>query len=91
MVDSVYKCRKTVAVVSTNFFASYSCETELEYALCRLMERKDDSLIVIRLDDVGVDKLPMELKQRSYIDCPESVEKESWEMKLVHCLKPVTF
>ena len=90
MVDSVYKSRKTVAVVSNNFFSSGFCESEFEYALRRLIEFKDDSLVVIKLDDVDTDKLPMELKQRSYIDCPESVEKETWEMKLVNCLKVST-
>ena len=33
IVDSVYKCRKTVAVVSTNFLNSNYCDSELEYAL----------------------------------------------------------
>ena len=87
MVNSVYKSRKTIAVVSRNFFGSSFCESEFEYALRRLTEWRDDSLIVIKLDDVDGDKFPMELKQRSYIDCPKSVEKETWETKLVNCLK----
>ena len=87
MVDSVYKSRKIVAVVSRNFFNSGFCESEFEYALRRLTEWRDDSLIVIKLDDVDKSKLPNELKQRSYIDCPKSVEKETWEKKLVNCLK----
>lgn len=87
MVDSVYKSRKTIAVLSTNFFTSGFCETEFEYALRRLAERRDDSLIVIKLGDFDTDKLPLELKQRSYIDCPKSVEKETWESKLVNSLK----
>lgn len=87
MVNSVYKSRKTVAVVSPNFFTSGFCESEFEYALRRLTERRDDSLIVIKLDHVDENKFPMELKQRSYIDYPRSVEKETWETKLVNCLK----
>ena len=87
MVDSVYKCRKTVAVVSNHFFNSNYCGSELDYALHRLMEKKDDSLVVIKLDDVDRGKLPKELQKRSYIDYPKSVEKESWEKKLVSCLK----
>ena len=87
MVKSVYKSRKTVAVVSNNFFSSGFCESEMEYALRRLIEKKDDSLIVVRLDEVDTNKLPIELRQRSYIDCPKSVERKTWETKLVKCLK----
>ncbi|XP_022780924.1 toll-like receptor 1 [Stylophora pistillata] len=37
MVDSIYKCKKTVAVVSSNFFNSNYCGSELDYALHRLI------------------------------------------------------
>ncbi|XP_022807311.1 toll-like receptor 4, partial [Stylophora pistillata] len=90
MVDSVYKCKKTIAVVSTHFFNSKYCGSELDYALHRLMERRDDSLVVIKLDDVEKGKLPKELQKRSYIDYAKSVEKESWEKKLVSCLNSKT-
>ena len=86
MVDSVYKCKKTIAVVSTHFFNSKYCGSELDYALHRLMEKRDDSLVVIKIDDVDRRKLPKELQKRSYIDYAKSVEKESWEKKLVDCL-----
>ncbi|XP_022802109.1 uncharacterized protein LOC111339669 isoform X3 [Stylophora pistillata] len=87
MVDSVYKCKKTVAVVSTHFFNSNYCGSELDYALHRLMEKKDDSLVVVKLDEVDRKKLPRELQKRSYIDYTKSTDKETWERKLVKCLK----
>ncbi|XP_022800873.1 toll-like receptor 6 [Stylophora pistillata] len=87
MVDSVYMSKKTVAVVSTNFFTSNYCGSELDYALHRLMEKKDDSLVVIKLDDVDRNRLPKELQNRSYIDYTKSREKETWEKKLIKCLK----
>ncbi|XP_068690344.1 fibroblast growth factor receptor-like 1 isoform X2 [Montipora foliosa] len=86
MVNSVYASKKTVAVVSKNFFKSGFCESEFEYALLRLAERRDDSLIVIKLDDIDTRKLPLEVRKRSYIDCPKSIEKETWETKLVKSL-----
>ena len=86
MVNSVYASKKTVAVVSKNFFNSGFCESEFEYALLRLAERRDDSLIVIKLDDIDTRKLPLEVRKRSYIDCPRSIEKETWETKLVKSL-----
>ena len=87
VVDSVYKCRKTLAIVSTHFFDSNYCGSELDFALHRLMEKRDDSLVVIKLDEVDKRKLPIELQERSYIDYSKSVEKEAWEEKLVDCLK----
>ena len=85
MVNSVYKSRKTIAVVSKNFFNSNYCGSEMDYALHRLMERRDNSLVVIKLDEVGRGKLPKELRKRSFIDLSKNVEKEHWERKLVQC------
>ena len=76
-----------MAVVSNNFFNSNYCGSELDYALHRLMEKQDDSLVVIKLDDVDRNKLPRELQTRSYIDYPKLIEKETWEKKLIKCLK----
>ena len=87
MADCVYKSRKTVAVVSRSFFNSKYCNSEMDMALGRVLERGDDCLVVIKLDDVDRKKLPKALKQRSYIDYPKSTEKETWEKKLVDCLK----
>ena len=58
----------------------------MDYALQRHMARKDNSLVVIKLDDVGRGKLPKELRKRSFIDLSKNVEKEHWERKLVQCL-----
>ncbi|PFX31040.1 Fibroblast growth factor receptor-like 1 [Stylophora pistillata] len=86
MVNSVYKSRKTIAVVSKNFFKSNYCCSEMEYALHRLMERRDDSVVVIKLDEVNREKIPKELRKRSYIDYAKKFEKHHWERKLVDCL-----
>ena len=86
MVNSVYNSRKTIAVVSKNFFNSNYCGSEMDYALHRLVERRDNSVVVIKLDDVDSRKLPRELRKRSYIDYPQTVEKDHWERKLVNCL-----
>lgn len=88
MVDRVYKCKKTVAVVSAHFFNSNYCGSELDYALYRLMEKKGDSFVLVKLDDVDRKKLPIEnYKKRSSIDYPKSTDKQTCERKLVKCLK----
>jgi len=85
MVDSVYKSRKTVAVVSRSFFDSKYCGSELDFAFHRRLEKRDNSLVVIKLDDKN--KLPKALQKRSYIDYLNSKEKQTWERNLVKCFK----
>ena len=48
------------------------------------MEKKGDSLVVIKLDDVDIMKLPRELQKGIYIHYPKSTDKETWEKKLVN-------
>ena len=94
MTQSVYDSRKTIAVVSKSFLSSNYCNHELNIALHRLVERGDDSVIVIKLDDVEDSKLPIELQFRSYIDFTKAHDKKAWEHKVVHsfggerCLTP---
>ncbi|XP_068671662.1 low-density lipoprotein receptor-related protein 6-like [Montipora foliosa] len=90
MADSVYNSKKTVAVVSKSFLTSNFCSHELSIALHRLAERGDDSVVVVKLDDVKNSHLPKELRFRSYIDFTKSTDKKTWEYKLVNCLKSGT-
>lgn len=87
MADSVYTSRKTIAVVSRNFFKSQYCHHEMDMALGRLVKTGDNSVIVIKLDDVDGKKLPKALKERSYIDYHKLNDKETWEKQLMNCLK----
>ena len=59
----------------------------MDMALGRLVERGDNSVIVIKLDDVDRRKLPKALKQRSYIDYFKSNDKELLAKQLTHCFK----
>ena len=61
----------------------------MDMALGRSLDRGDDSVIVIKYDDVDTRKLPKALRQRSYIDYRKLTEKEMWERRLVDCLKHV--
>ena len=84
MAQSVYNSRKTIAVVSKSFLSSNYCNHELNIALHRLVERGDNSVIVIKLDDVEDSDLPIELQFRSYIDFTKATDKKTWEYKLVN-------
>ena len=59
----------------------------MDMALGRLVKTGDNSVIVIKLDDVDGKKLPKALKERSYIDYYKSNDNETWEKQLIHCLK----
>lgn len=87
MADSVYKSHKIIAVISRNFFASNYCNYELNIAEYRLLNERDDSLIMIRIDDVGCDKIPRKLQKRSYIDYNSLLERPFWEEKLLTFLQ----
>ncbi|XP_067056716.1 uncharacterized protein [Acropora muricata] len=84
MARSVYNSRKTIAVVSKSFLSSNYCNHELNIALHRLVERGDNSVIVVKLDDVEDSDLPIELQFRSYIDFTKATDKKTWEYKLVN-------
>ena len=84
MAESVYNSRKTIAVVSKSFLSSNYCNEELRIALHRLVERRDNSVIVLKLDDVEDSKLPIELRSRSYIDFTKATDKKTWEYTLVN-------
>ena len=87
MAQSVYNSRKTIAVVSKSFLSSNYCNEELNIALHRLVERGDNSVIVLKLDDVEDSKLPVELRCRSYIDFTKATDKKTWEYKLVRSFR----
>ncbi|XP_074638616.1 uncharacterized protein LOC141897071 [Acropora palmata] len=87
MADCVYKSHKVIAVISRSFFASNYCNYELNIAKYRLLNARDDCLIMIRIDDVGRDKIPRKLQKRNYIDYNSAVERPFWEEKLLKFLQ----
>lgn len=83
MADSVYKCRKNIAVVSKNFLKSVYCKTELDMALERVNRCRDYSLIVVNLDGVSIDLLPKSLRIRTFVNLTSSQEQKTWRTRLV--------
>ena len=85
--NSLEVSRKVIAVVSKNFFTSNWCNHELAQALYKQAKGNDNSIIVIRKDDVNYEKLPVALKDRSFIDYSNTVERKTWVSKLVKALE----
>ena len=86
MAEGVYRSYKIIAVLSSNFLKSNYCSYELNIAKYRLLSRGDDSLIIIRIDNVDCRKLPRELRKRSFIDYSNALERRLWEQKLLRSL-----
>lgn len=87
MSDSISKSYKNVVVYSRNFLKSGFCDFELNQAKHRLLRKNDDSLVIIRKDDVDLRSLPEDLQERSVIDYGSNHEKPHWERKLIEFLK----
>ena len=87
MSDSISKSYKNVVVYSRNFLSSGFCKFELNQAKQRLLRNNDDSLVIIRIDDVDLSSLPEDLRERSVIDYGSNHEKPHWKRKLIEFLK----
>ena len=87
IVESVYNSFKIIAVVSNNFISSNGAHFEIQHTIKRLMDNRDDCLIVIKFDEEGVDRLPDTILDRSYIDFTNPQDKSTWESRLVDILR----
>ncbi|XP_020605804.1 uncharacterized protein LOC110044577 [Orbicella faveolata] len=86
MADGVYKSYKIIVVFSSNFLQSNYCIHELDLAQYRLLNRRDDSLIIIRIDNTDPSKLPPALQKRNFIDYSDVLERPFWKSKLLKFL-----
>ena len=82
MAYSVDNSYKVIALFSKHFVRSPFCKYELNLAIHRLVEKGDNSLVVIRIDDVGSEDLPCELKENGFIDWNSRFERPFWRSKL---------
>ncbi|XP_068761968.1 uncharacterized protein [Montipora capricornis] len=86
MADSVYTSYKVIAIFSNNFVNSPYCRYELDVAVNRLVQQRDDSLAVIRIDGTDCSHLPSELRSRCFIDYHFPHERPFWRRRLLKFL-----
>ena len=86
MAEGVYESYKIIAVFSSNFLQSNYCIYELELAQFRLLNKRDDSLIIIRIDNTDPSNLPSALRKRNYIDYSDVLERPFWKSRLLKFL-----
>ena len=58
----------------------------MDLAIGRLVEKRDRSLVVIRIDNVDAELLPTELKRRSFVDYYDILERPFWKQRLLKFL-----
>ena len=86
MAESVYNSYKIIAVFSSSFLQSGYCRHELDLAQYRLLNKRDDSLIIIRIDKTDPSKLPPALQKRNFIDYSDVLERPFWKGRLLKFL-----
>ncbi|XP_068671859.1 uncharacterized protein [Montipora foliosa] len=83
MADSVYTSYKVIAIFSSNFVNSNYCKYELDVAVNRLVQKRDNSLAIIRIDGADCNELPSELRGRCFIDYYFRHERPFWKRRLL--------
>ncbi|XP_015775587.1 PREDICTED: uncharacterized protein LOC107353721 isoform X16 [Acropora digitifera] len=83
MAYSVNNSYKVVILFSNNFLTSEFAEFEMKLAIHRMVERRDNSLVVIRIDDVDPARLPSELITKSFIDYNSYLERPFWKQRIL--------
>ncbi|XP_075468946.1 uncharacterized protein LOC142502040 [Ascaphus truei] len=77
IVDSIYKSRWTICLITHSYLQSYWCSLEMRMATYRLVAESKDSLILIFLDKIAREelqhyhKLTKLLDKKTYLNWPE--------------------
>ncbi|KAM4652163.1 toll-like receptor 12 [Discoglossus pictus] len=87
IMDSIYKSRKTICLISRNYLTSEWCSLEMRMATYRTLEEKNDDLILLFLERISRYKLSSYhslakmVKKKTYIDWPveENEQIAFWE------------
>lgn len=83
MAHCVNKSYKVIALFSTYSVESNYFHYELDLAIGRLVEKRDRSLVVIRIDNVDSGLLPEELRKRSFVDYYDIQQRPFWKQRLI--------
>ena len=70
--DFILKSRKTIAVLSNGFLKSDVSVHELQLAVSVSRQREDESVIIIKIDNVEMNLLPEAFNEKNVIDLTTS-------------------
>ena len=76
IISAIESSRKTILVLSKSFLMSYWCDFEYHMARMKCLERGDDTIVVIILEELPVRYISKPLfawmKRRTYLEWPEN-------------------
>ena len=92
IIDAIESSRKTILVLTKNFLLSYWCDFEYHMARMRCLERGDDAIVIIILEELPVRYISKPLlawlKRRTYLEWPEhSLEEPHFWEKLKEAIE----
>ena len=89
MVESIYCSHKTLVIVSKHYVESEYCSQELQLAMYSEISNEDvkrDRIVLIKIDDVSMHRLPRALRQKSYLDCSDPEHARHFQTNLLRVL-----
>lgn len=88
MIDSVYTSKQVIAVISRNYMASSFCREELSIAVGKIQQENNNSLFVIRIDDINCKALPKLLRKKTFLDYNDEEARKAWKQRLLDHMTP---
>ena len=92
IVESIEKSRKVLLLLSKQFASSHWCRFEMAMAHQRVIEREENLLIVVLLEDIDANsqsrRLALLLKQKTYLEWTDDKDGQAlfWQ-RLINCLQ----
>ena len=88
MARCINNSQKVLVLFSKLFLKSKFGDYEMKLAIHRMAQKRDDCLVIIKIDDVDRNNLPPELISNSFIDCTSPLERPFWEAKVLKLFRP---
>ncbi|XP_068674277.1 uncharacterized protein [Montipora foliosa] len=87
-VEEMARCvnNSQKVLFSTNFLATPFGDCVMKLAIHRMVQRRDDCLVIMKIDDVD-HNLPREL-MNNFIDCTSLLERPHWKTRVLNLFPP---
>ena len=85
MVDCIQRSHKVLVIMSQEYMSRKNCQAELQQAL--YWARGGKRLVVLRINNVDKGTLPGYIRNRTFIDYADMIERQTWKKRLVNILK----
>ena len=85
LVDCIRRSHNVLIIMSREYMSRSNCLAELQQAM--YWAREGRTLIVLRINDINKEALPCPLRNRTFIDYADRIERQTWKRRLVRVLK----